>query len=123
SLQLLNLEPIYIKKNSYNSLVETGDIRYVKNFNLRNDIVNLYEAYNWAESVDGMTHKIFLEHYYPYILGNLDMLERKIQDNDRYTNKYFKNVLVIYKFSLDQRKHKFMNTKKITTNFLEGYDR
>lgn len=120
ALQMLQLEPNYIKKNAYNSLIQTGDIRFIDDFNLKNDIVNLYEYYTWTDGVDEMTRQSFLDLYYPYVVDNLDLMGGKTQDAEIYTNKRFKNILSVYKFTLKARLRKFEETQTIIKNFLEG---
>lgn len=49
---MLNIGGVYIKKNVYCFLIELGDIRYIYDFKLKNEIVNLYEYYEWVKGID-----------------------------------------------------------------------
>lgn len=91
----------YTKKNAYNTLVTSGDIRFIDNFELQNDIVALYEYYKWTEGVNLMTRNTFTEYYLPYMINYMDMSDGKLQEQEIYNGKKFKNILSTYSYSLN----------------------
>jgi len=52
SFEVFNVGYLYIRKNAYNSLVDSGDIRFMKSFDQKKNIINMYEYYAWTESLD-----------------------------------------------------------------------
>lgn len=103
AMQLLALDYTYIKKNAYQSLVETGDIRFIEDFELKEDITGLYEYYRWVEGIEESARNSYAEQYFPYVIENLDLIDGTPQTIDVYTNKTFKNYLSVYRYSIDYR--------------------
>ena len=122
TFKIMALDYLYIKKNAYNSLITTGDIRYVDNVNLRNDVISLYEYYEWAEGYDVMTRNIFSDYYYPYMMNNMDMTGVTIQPQEVYNGKKFKNILSSYRYSITGRLQRQNELEKYIQDFLEKYD-
>ncbi len=122
TFKLMSLDYLYIKKNAYNTLVATGDIRYIENLDLQNDVVSLYEYYSWAEGYDTMTRNIFTDYYYPYMMDNMDMIGGNVQPLETYNSKEFTNILSSYKYSLVGRLNRQQELEKRVAEFLEKYD-
>ncbi len=119
SLALLNIGGVYIKKNAYRSLTESGDIRYIHDFKLKNEIVNLYEYYEWVKGIDQLHVNTYDKSYFPYILKNLDLVDGKVQAADVYRSKDFKNILSSYRFFLVNRIQKYSDCQQEMADFLE----
>lgn len=103
SMSLLSLDYLYLKKNAYNTLVETGDIRFIEDFELQNEIVEIYEFYKWLEGIETSTYQTYGDQYFPYVVENLDLSEYQPQEVAVYDNKRFKNYLSTYSYSLQYR--------------------
>lgn len=119
SLALLDIGGVYIKKNAYRSLTESGDIRYIHDFNLKNEIVNLYEYYEWVKGIDELHVNMYNKSYFPYILKNLDLIDGKVQAADVYRSKDYKNILSSYRFFLVNRIQKYEDCQREMDEFLE----
>ncbi len=123
SLALLNIGGVYIKKNAYRSLTESGDIRYIHDFKLKNEIVNLYEYYEWVRGIDDLHVNIYDKSYFPYILKNLDLVDGKVQAAEVYRAKDFKNILSSYRFFLVNRIQKYSDCQQEMAEFLEHLEK
>lgn len=121
SMELMSLDYLYLKKNAYNSLVETGDIRFMENSNLQNDIISLYEYYSWLEGLDILTRTSYLENYLPYATENFDLINFQSQADEIYTNKLFRNYLAVYRYSLRYRLQKQEDLIALIDEFLEKH--
>lgn len=118
SLEILNLGGVYLKKNAYRSLTESGDIRFIHDFKLKNEIVNLYEYYEWVLGIDKVTTEFYLKEYYPFALENLDLIEARPQPAATYQSKRHKNILSTYKYHLVQRIQKYKDCEEEMAAFL-----
>ena len=104
---MLAIGRAYFKKNAYKTLSTSGDIRFIKDFQLKEDIVKLYEYYSWTEAVDRINLEYYMAHYYPYVMDNFDMLEGRPQIREKYTSNKFKNILAGYRYQVLARKTKY----------------
>lgn len=123
SLALLNIGGVYIKRNAYRSLTESGDIRYIHDFKLKNEIVNLYEYYEWVKGIDEVHVNVYDRSYFPYILKNLDLVEGKVQSAEVYRSKDYKNILSSYRFFLVNRIKKYKDCQQEIDDFLDHLER
>lgn len=96
SIELLNLGGVYIRKNAYLNLIESGDIKFMKDFEQKSKIIDLYEFYKWVESFNEISFNLYSSDYYPYIRDNFDLVGGTTQSDDIYEAKLFKNVLGAY---------------------------
>jgi len=90
SMELLNLGGSYLRKNAYQTLVESGDIRFIHKFKVKQKIINLYEYYKWVEAFDEISTTVHLQDYYPYVKNNFDLIGGKIQEEEIYQSKLLK---------------------------------
>jgi hypothetical protein len=120
SMELMSLDYMYLKRNAYNSLVETGDIRFMEDAQLQKEIVSLYEYYNWLEAADTSTRTLYLENYLPYATENFDLINYQPQAAEVYSNKLYRNYLSVYQYSVRLRLQKQEDLLKIVDDFLEN---
>lgn len=120
SLALMSLDYMYIKKNAYQSFVETGDIRFVQNTKLRDEIVSLYEYYSWVSGMDESSRTSYLNNYLPYATENFDLITYQPQTPEIYTNKLYRNYLSIYRYTIQYRLQKQQDVLAIINDFLEN---
>jgi len=90
SLDLLNLGGSYIRKNAYKNLIESGDIRFIDEFKVKQRIINLYEYYKWVELFDEISLDLHQQDYYPYLRNNFDLVSGQRQDGKIYQTKLLK---------------------------------
>lgn len=119
SFELLSLGGVYIRKNAYQTLIETGDIRFMKNYEDKQRIVNLYEYYKWVESFNEISLNLYTSDYYPYLKNNFDLLEASIQEEEIYTSKEFKNILGAYSRTSKNRLQKYKDCLIEINKYLE----
>lgn len=120
SYQLLRFHGNYLKTVAYSSLKESGDIRFIKDFDERNDIVTLYEYYDWAKGIDDAAAETYNEYYYPYILNNFNMRAGLNQDEKTYTSTKFLNILTSYRYILQARVSQNKDTQEKMQAFLDS---
>ncbi|WOD42407.1 hypothetical protein [Hwangdonia lutea] len=120
SIELLNLGGVYFRKNSFQTLTESGDIRFIKEFNVKKRIVNLYEYYKWVESFDEISRSLYMQDYYPYVKNNFDLTTAQKQDKEIYQNKLFKNILASYKRTSENRIQKYRDCIKEIDKYLKN---
>lgn len=122
ALRLLALDYIYIKTKAYHTLTETGDIRLIKDSQLQNNIVALYEYYNWITGVDQSTRETYRDNYLAYAIQHFDLVTHKPQDLSVYTDPVFINSLGVYRYSIDFRLQKLKEVLGHNGDFLAIYD-
>ena len=119
SLALLNVGGLYLKKNAYRSLTESGDIRFIHDFQLKNEIVNLYEYYEWVKGIDQLHVEMYNKSYFPYLLENLDLVKGQVQEPEVYRSKGYQNILSSYRFFLINRIQKYKDCQQEIEDFLD----
>ncbi len=120
SIELLNLGGAYFRKNSFQNLTESGDIRFIKKFNTKKRIINLYEYYKWVETFDEISRSLYMQDYYPYLRDNFDLISAQKQDDEIYRNKLFKNLLASYKRTSENRIQKYRDCIKEIDEYLKN---
>ncbi|EZH73549.1 hypothetical protein ATO12_16560 [Aquimarina atlantica] len=119
SIELLNLSGAYFRKNAFQNLVESGDIRFIKNFDTKQKIINLYEYYKWVESFDEISRSLYIQDYYPYLKNNFDLVDGKKQDEEIYKSKLFKNILASYSQTSQNKTQKYRDCFKEIERYLK----
>ena len=120
SLDLLNLGGVYLRKNAYKTLVETGDVKFIKKFEQKQKIVNLYEFYKWVEMFDEISLKLHQTDYYPYLKENFDFARGTPQSDEVYKSKYFINILSAYDRTNQNRLIKYKECLEQIDKYLEA---
>ena len=119
SVDLLNVTGVNFVKNAYNVLVESGDIRFMKDFEGKSETINLYDTYKTVELNEHVGHQFAYTPYYKYIMDNFDMFSNKIQDKEVYLSKQFMNLVGSQKFFLMQRIASYKNCQKKIDDYLK----
>ena len=119
-LDLLNLGGFYIKKNAYTSLVESGDIRFMRDLKTKDNVIQLYEYYKWTESFEKLLADDFQDYYYPFIKENFDLVGGKPLPKEVLEGKYFSNLLAAYSHLLKIKLSKYKDCKKEMESFREN---
>lgn len=119
TFELLDIGGVYLQKNAYSTLVQSGDIRFFKDFDLKKQTVQLYEFYKYVESMEEIGLKSYTDDYYPYVKKHLDMVYAKPQDRSIYSTKAFINALGSYKYMVNSRQQKYDQALKFTEKYLK----
>lgn len=120
SLDLLNLSGLYIRRNAYASLIASGDIRLIKDFDVKKRIVNLYEYYAWVELYNQLSYSDYGTNFNPYMVKNFDLINAEVQNETVYYSKVYLNALATYRFTLDNKLKKYKDCLKEIDNYLEA---
>lgn len=116
--ELLMLTPLYIKRNAYNSLIESGDVRYIKEFDQKQSVINLYEYYRWLESFNGTLMHLYQDRYYAYLMDYIDVNLSVVQPREVYYALPFKNAVDSYRYLLDRRRSKYKDCLVVIDQYL-----
>lgn len=119
SFEVMNPGYLYIRKNAYNSFINSGDIRFLKSFEMKKDIINLYEYYVWTQSLDEGCRITYYDDFSPYVKENFDLVKATVQDDDVYYSKQFLNALSSYRYSVKLKIDKFEDCQKEVIEFQE----
>lgn len=117
TFQLMNIGKVYLRKNAYRSLIESGDIRFINDFEVKSRIINLYEFYAWVENIEKIAINNYDQRFFPYISENMDLIGGSIQQKEVYTSKKFMNALATYRYMVNNKLEKY----KICLNEVEDY--
>ncbi len=118
SMQLLSMSGVYIRKNAYLNFIESGDIRFMKDFKRKQKIINLYEYYKWVESFNEVSRNLYSTDYYPYLKDNFDLLGGTTQSDDIYFSTLFKNILSSYSYTSKNRLERYEGCMKEIEKYL-----
>lgn len=121
SMDQLDFKGVYFKTNAYESLIQSGDVRLIKDFDLKNDIINLYEYFRWAESYDNVNGEVFTGYFLPYVMSEFDLFQLQTSDPEVYTNRRFKNALGTMNYQYEGRLEKYKETKEQIEKFLANH--
>lgn len=119
ALELLNIGGVYIRKNAYTTLIESGDMRFINDYSVKNNIVNLYEFYTWVEAFDSISNQLYTTDYYPYLKNNFDLHEGRLQAKEIYQTKRFKNIIAAYRRTSGNRLAKYKECMLEMNKFLK----
>lgn len=120
SLDLLNLSGVYMRRNAYASLVASGDIRLIKDFEVKKRIINLYEYYKWVELYNQMSYSDFGINFSPYLNKNFDLVNSKVQDESVYFSKVYLNSLANYRNTTNNKLKKYKECLEVVDKYLEN---
>lgn len=118
AFRAMNFEGAYIQKNAYLTLTESGDIRFLNDFELKSKTVLLYEFYKWMASIEEIGFVAMREDYYPYMKEHFDMLNASLQAPEVYYSRKFANALALYRYALTERLKKYGECKEQISQYL-----
>lgn len=121
SHDLLNYGGVYIRKNAYTTLIESGDMRFFKRFEERKAIIDIYEYYNWVLLIEGLSSGSYADDIMSYFKANFDLVNQTVQPKKHYVNKQYLNALATYRMSIAQKIQKYDDCVKIMDSFMEKY--
>ncbi len=101
SVALLDLREADLQMDSYNVLQESGDIRYMEDFDAKRRVITLYEGLKNVSDVDEYLQNLHDAHYYPYLKEHFDLVNWGKVSNEQseaYFSSEFGNVVSTYRF-------------------------
>ncbi|MFD2586619.1 hypothetical protein ACFSQJ_06735 [Croceitalea marina] len=122
--KLLDLRNMDISTNAYNVLVQSGDIRFLNNYNKKRKVISLYEDFKSVAQINTSNQNLYDNHFYPYIKTNFDLVNwNKVNadsENDKklYYSREFANTVSTYRFLLVSKKRIYLNQKTVIDKYL-----
>lgn len=126
SAKLLDLRNVEVKKDAYSVLVESGDIRFLTNFNQKRKIITLYEEMDGVEGVNKNSQNLYDNHFYPYLKKNFDLVSWDyIKSNNEaaiapYYSQEFGNIISTYRFLLLTQRKVYQEAEAALNNYLSN---
>ena len=125
STKLLDLRNVDLTKNAYKVLVESGDIRYLDDYEIKRNIISLYEGFEKVEQINQSNQNLYDSHFYPYIKSNFDLvnwkevtIKSKIEEELYYAQE-FANTVSTYRFLLLAKKRIYKEKENKLKEYLE----
>ena len=124
STKLLDLRNVDLAKSSYKVLVESGDIRFLRNYDTKRNIISLYEGFAKIEQINKSNQNLYDNHFYPFLKTNFDLvnwssikLDSKSEE-ELYYSREFANTVSTYRFLLIAKKRIYQNVADDINNYL-----
>lgn len=124
-VQLLNLQNVDIKRDAYSVLLESGDIRFFKDYNKKRAVISLYENMQKVNTVNENIQKLYDNHFYPYLKENFDMVDWDYlnasdeKQNQPYHSKEFGNIISTYRFLLVAKMNAYDEVAGALKNYIK----
>jgi len=119
SMELLNVGGAYSKSIAYKTLIESGDVRFLKDVTFKSETVNLYEYYEWVKSTDKIALESFNEQYFRYIKENFDLLNEEPQPREVFSTKEYLNSLASYRYFIDMRRLRYEGCMLVIEKYIK----
>lgn len=123
AIDLFALSSAYLRRNAYLTLTETGDIRLISDYDLKAEIVDMYEYYNLVQFVDELASDQYIKYYYPYLQENFDLSGYRPSSLEVYRDLRFRNALGSYRYFLSRQIDVYNNCIERIGEFLTRLDR
>lgn len=120
---LLNVHSAYLKRNAYELFVQTGDVRFVESFELKSDMIVLYEYCTWVETQNTLMLQTYKERFFDYIVENLNLStigpRATLAD---YRSREFINGVSSYRYFIGSCLRVYREALERMDEFLESYE-
>ncbi len=123
--KLLDMRNIDLVNDAYQVLSESGDIRYLEDFELKRAIIVLYDSFDDVFRINDSNQKLYDNHYYPYLKKNFDLVNwnyvqiNSESEKEKYYAKEFANTISTYKFLLRSKLRIYSDEKKMIDAYLQ----
>ncbi|MEM9921419.1 MAG: hypothetical protein AAF990_25180 [Bacteroidota bacterium] len=103
---LLDMRNVDLARNAYKVLVESGDIRYLSDYEVKRKIISMYDSFEKVEQINQSNQNLYDNHFYPYIKSNFDLINwsklriRSKAEEEAYYSREFANTISTYRFLL-----------------------
>ena len=125
STKLLDLRNVDLKRSAYKVLVASGDIRYLDDYEMKKDIISLYEGFEKVEQINQSHQNLYDRHFYPYMKSHFDLVnwdgvriyseaEEKV-----YYAREFANTVSTYRFLLLAKRRIYQERESRLEAYLE----
>ncbi len=124
STKLLDLRNVDMNSNAYEVLSQSGDIRYIKNYEKKRSIISMYDSFAKIDQINQSNQKLYDNHFYPYIKENFDLVNWTSFDTESeknaeaYYSKEYANTISTYRFLLMAKENIYEEIKGNINTYL-----
>ena len=104
---------------TFDTLKTTGDIEFISDYDLKDDIVQLYHEYEEIKESDQLHKKFMNDHIIPYLWENIDMINGKALNDNFYKTSAFNSILTDYLLILSQQKEAYKRGIEMSIELVE----
>ena len=97
-MQAMNMSLPFTKTTAYNTFIQTGDIRYLQDFNVKSELITLYEFYDIARIYSDLMVENYDDGFFSHIKENLDIVGQEPQALEAYTDRGFVNSIASIRY-------------------------
>ena len=90
-MRALNLSIPFTKKTAFNTFIQSGDIRYLRDFETKSELVTLYEFYDIGDTYSEVLVDNYDTGFFSHIRAKLDIAGGTPQPMEAYTDRGFVN--------------------------------
>jgi len=118
TLKLFAINVAALKENAFETFVEPGDIRFVKEYEIKAAVFDMYTMYDRVQLTDQLALQQYNSYFYPYLLKNMDTYSYSVQPIEKFNSPEFKNNLDSYDYFLSRQRGIYEYCLKQTNEFL-----
>jgi hypothetical protein len=112
SLDLKNFSDFRRKSSIFQTLVNSGEIKHIKNKKLIQLLQDLEGKYVFINRLEEMHEKLILENIVPHVIKAIRITPLKIEDPDLLYNYYFQNIIILTIGLIDEKTNLYKDTIK-----------
>jgi hypothetical protein len=118
SLDLKNFSDFRRKSSIFQTLVNSGEIKHIKNKKLIQLLQDLEGKYVFINRLEEMHEKLILENIVPHVIKAIRITPLKIEDPDLLYNYYFQNIIILTIGLIDEKTNLYKDAIKETEEIL-----
>jgi len=112
SLDLKSFSDFRRKSSIFQTLVNSGEIKHIKNKKLIQLLQDLEGKYVFINRLEEMHEKLILENIVPHVIKAIRITPLKIEDPDLLYNYYFQNIIILTIGLIDEKTNLYKDTIK-----------
>jgi hypothetical protein len=109
---LKNFSDFRRKSSIFQTLVNSGEIKHIKNKKLIQLLQDLEGKYVFINRLEEMHEKLILENIVPHVIKAIRITPLKIEDPDLLYNYYFQNIIILTIGLIDEKTNLYKDTIK-----------
>ncbi len=102
-----------MKDATYTSIVNSGNLGLIRDWSLREDLVNYYSYQQSIRDVEVVYNEYINTYVMPFLFKNLDLLSGEFAEDFRTDSREFKNMTTGYYILADQRMDMLMEVDSV----------
>jgi len=125
STRLLDMRNVELKRNAYQVLTQSGDIRYMEDYEQKRSIISMYDGFNRINRINQSNQKLYDNHFYPYLKSNFDLVNWRYidinskADEEKYYAKEYGNTISTYKYLLSAKLDVYKEEYEVIQRYIE----